>query len=509
MNTQRERRNSGVFGARRAVAAAGLSMALITALAGCSGSGFSNPFESSSSTPARAETKRTSTPAPVTPSRTTTTTESPIPRAIVPGIAGEPDIRVRLNAGVSSVTVRSTGGLIWATALGSGRPAARMVSPVKVRVTSLGWEVSDAAGLKGTFDRQAELRLLPQADGATGTSGGAVALGQKSVGDKNVVVPGVSTQPGATLTIDGRRYPGVLALSARSDIGAWAFDVISQVNVEEYIKGVVAAEMYASWPLDAYQAQAVAARSYALHERQRARLTGARFDVESSVADQAYKGVELAPQVHKAVDETRGVILTWNGSVLRSYYHSTSGGRGANARDTWPTSRGFEYNLVGPLQATPREESGSTSPYFRWTISRTRADVSARVRQWGKDHAQPVRALGSITQVVASERNSVGRPSKFAISDSAGRTFVLTGEQLRQSLNVSAPGYTPIVRENRVNSSDMEWQIIGDVVTIRGRGFGHGVGLCQYSAKELAARGMDWRAILNRFYVGAKIEKAY
>ena len=506
MNTQLNGWKSGVFAARRALVASGLSVALV--LAGCSGSGISNPFESSSRSTTRPENKRASKPTPSAPVTKTPTVETPIPRAIVPGVAGEPDVRVRLSAGVSSVTVRSTGGLVWAAALGSGRPAARLVSPVKVRVTSQGWEVSDAAGLKGTFDRQAELRLLPQADGVGGPVGGAVASGQKNIG-YGAPSSGVSAHPGATLTIDGRRYPGALALTARSDVGAWAFDVISQVGVEEYIKGVVAAEMYASWPLGAYQAQAVAARSYALHERQRARLIGSRFDVESSVADQVYRGVEMAPQVHKAVDDTRGVVLTWNGSVLRSYYHSTSGGRGANARDTWPTSRGFEYNLGGPLQATPREESGMTSPYFRWAVSRTRADVSARMRQWGKDHGQAVRELGSITQVVVSERNSVGRPAKFAISESAGRTFVLTGEQLRQSLNVNAPGFGAIVRENRVNSSDMEWQIIGDVATIRGRGFGHGVGLCQYSAKELAARGMDWQSILNRFYVGAKIERAY
>ncbi|MBX9736369.1 MAG: SpoIID/LytB domain-containing protein [Phycisphaerales bacterium] len=509
MNTQQlgtmftrgsDARRFGGHGRSRPVAAWAGAVA-ITLMAGCSGSGISNPFESGSSSTAKAPARTT----PVATPPRASTSETPIPRAIVPGVAGEPEIRVRLSAGVGSLKVGSTGGLVWVTALGSERPPARMVAPVSVKVTSLGWEVSDAAGLTGRFDRQAELRLLAQANGVVEVAsarGKVLASGAGSA-------PGVSTKAGATLTVEGRRYPGALAMSARSDIGMWAFDVISQVGVEEYIKGVVAAEMFASWPLDAYSAQAVAARSYALHERQRARLSGARFDVESTVSDQAYKGVELAPQVAQAVEETRGVVLTWNGSVLRAYYHSTSGGRAASAKDTWPTSRGFEYNLGGPLQATPREETGQTSPYFRWTVSRTRADVSARLRQWGKVNGQTIRELGSITQVLVSERNTVGRPTRFAISDSSGRTFVITGEQLRQACNASVTGFSGVVRENRVNSSDMEWQIIGDVVTIRGRGFGHGVGMCQYSAKELAARGVDWRAILNRFYGGAKIERAY
>ncbi len=493
-------RRLGGDGRLRSVAAVFAGAMAIVLMAGCSGSGISNPFESGSSSTTKAPART----APVaTPSRASGG-ETPIPRAIVPGVAGEPEIRVRLSAGVGSLKVGSTGGLVWVTALGSERPPARMVAPVSVKVTSLGWEVSDAAGLTGRFDRQAELRLLAQANGVVDVASGPAKVLASGAG-----APGVSTQASATLTLEGRRYPGAMALSARSDVGMWAFDVISQVGVEEYIKGVVAAEMFASWPLDAYAAQAVAARSYALHERQRARLSGSRFDVESTVSDQAYKGVELAPQVAKAVEETRGVVLTWNGSVLRSYYHSTSGGRAASAKDTWPTSRGFEYNLGGPLQAMPREETGQTSPYFRWTVSRTRADVSARVRQWGRVNGQTIRDLGSITQVLASERNPVGRPTRFAISDSSGRTFVITGEQLRQACNTSATGFSAVVRENRVNSSDMEWQIIGDVVTIRGRGFGHGVGLCQYSAKELAARGVDWRAILSRFYGGAKIERAY
>ncbi|CAN5794479.1 hypothetical protein BH11PLA1_BH11PLA1_23530 [soil metagenome] len=448
-----------------------------------------------------------------------------IPRAVVPGIAGEPDVRVRLTSATSALKVGVTrpvgggDGVVWVAGAGSARPAARMVAPVSVRLTSRGWVVTDAAGVSGTFDAGSELRVQASPEEGGGVAGSsprytgvtlASASGGNGGGRGAPGSPGArGLMPGAALMIDGRAYPGALALQPRRDAGGAAFDVIAQVGVEDYLKGVVAAEMYPSWPLGAFQAQAVAARSYALHERQRARVNGSRFDVESTTNDQAYRGGEAPPQVARAVDSTRGVILTWNGTVLRSYYSSTSGGRAAGAKDTWPVARGTEFNLAGPLQASPREETGSTSPYFRWTVSRSRGELSSRLREWGRVNAQPVKGIGTIVHVQTAERNVVGRPVRYLVTDAGDRTFTLSAEQLRQACNQSAPGVQAVVRENRVNSGDIEVQIIGDAVSIRGRGYGHGVGMCQWSAKELAERGMDWAAVLTRFYPGAKIEKAY
>lgn len=479
--------------------ALGLVLGSALGLGACSSSSVSNPF--AKSTP-KAETVSK----PV---------ETPVQRAIVPGVAGEPDVRVRLQAGTGKLQVGSTGGLIWAAEIGGTggvqRAPARMVAPVQVRLNSVSWELTDAAGLTGRFDRSAELRLLPTADGfaspvAAASSVPAYGTGAPSAGGAAKPAPVTST---ATLMIDGRRYPGALCLNARSELNMWSFDVISQVGVEDYLRGVVASEMYSSWPLAAFQAQAVAARSYALHERQRSRLNGARFDVESTTADQAYKGGEYTPQVQQAVESTRGVILTWNGIVLRAYYSSTSGGRAASAKDTWPTSRGYEYNLMGPLQATPREEIGQTSPYYRWTVSRGKAELSMRIREWGRAYGQPVKDLGTLAQVAVADRNSVGRPTRYVVTDTAGRSFSVTAEQFRQACNQPGPGLAAIVRENRVNSGDVEVQLVGEVATIRGRGFGHGVGMCQWSAKELAERGADWRSIVTRFYPGAVASKAY
>src|SRR5207248_1928652 len=100
----------------------------------------------------------------------------------------------------------------------------------------------------------------------------------------------------------------------------------------------------------AYEAQAVAARSYALHERERASALGLAFDVESSDKDQVYGGASASGPVREAVASTRGVVLMDGEKLLRAYFSSTCGGRAASARDTWPIGPGYEFNLAAPLQ---------------------------------------------------------------------------------------------------------------------------------------------------------------
>src|SRR5690606_21035761 len=136
---------------------------------------------------------------------------------------------------------------------------------------------------------------------------------------------------------------------------------------ESYLPGVVAKELYQTWPLPTFQAQAVCARSYALHERGRARAAGRLFDVEATTQDQVFAGATDLPVAHSAVESTRGQVITYRGGVLRAYYSSTSGGRAASAADTWPTGPGFEFNQAFPLQAAPRQYFDQASPAYRWT----------------------------------------------------------------------------------------------------------------------------------------------
>lgn len=451
-------------------------------------------------------------------------------------ISAEPEIRVRLHAAVQSITIESAGTGAGARLLVAGGPPGGMIEPgasralrgaVIVRRSGPEWIVSASSpggGVLATF-RAADGMGLGFADGS----------GRSEVRVQSVV------------------YPGRMWLIPRSDAGDRAFDVVEHVGLESYLPGVVAKEMYAGWPTAAYQVQAVCARTYALHERARTLAGGARrawFDVESTERDQAYVGVTGNRAAAEAVRSTRGMVLADGDRLLRAYFSSTCGGRAASAADTWPTGPGFEFNLAGPIQARVREVACQGAPMYRWTVRRDRSELVQRLRAFGQRMQLQVRNLTDLWAIEPLAFNPTGRPSAFKVIEPGGRWFRLSGEQLRLAMNQSvaraaipgnsaSPGLAPtgavlgapaeaelvgpapaapasvpdVERGTRVLSSDVEITgprgSTGGAVTISGRGFGHGVGMCQYCAKAFAERGEDWRITVLRFYPGARLVAAY
>jgi stage II sporulation protein D len=382
-----------------------------------------------------------------------------------------------------------------------GRPAARMAAPIEARLSAAGWQVTDSAGLIAKFPRTAavlvsaeeNLAAPPTESGVLGPGGGGST-------------PGVAS-PSAGVIINGKRYQGVLQLVARTDGNT--FDAVEQLPLEEYLKGVVTAEMFRNWPLAAYQAQAVAARSYAISERSRRRALGAGFDVESGTADQAYSGLSDNALAVKAVNDTKGCVLTWNSAVVRAYYSSTCGGRAASARDAW-SSDPSAYNFAGPIQGVTRDFACQEATYYRWAVTRSRADLATRLRDYGRvTKGSPLRNLTGVERIGVASVNAAGRPNRFTIMQPGGQTYTVSAEELRSGANHAVAGLPAVTAQTRVHSSDLEAVVVGETVTMQGRGFGHGVGMCQWCAKGFAEKGEAWPAIVTRFYPGARVERVY
>lgn len=320
-----------------------------------------------------------------------------------------------------------------------------------------------------------------------------------------------TADPSAMIRVNGKAYPGRMRILARADQNNRVFDVIEYVMIEQYLPGVVSKEMFANWPRGAFLAQAVIARTYALHERARSMAAGETFDVRAGQSDQAYDGTTINAQALEAVRETRGTALVFDGRLLRAYYSSTCGGRTGAARDTWLTSRGFEFNLARPIQEHSRNCYCQEAPLYRWTVQRTRAELTQRFRAFGQAYRLPIRQLQAIESISIEDYNADGRPRKYSVVESgaSGNTYLLTAEEFRLACNTSSGNLPAIDRKSRVYSGDAEVTIRADTVTITGRGFGHGVGLCQYCAREMARQGIDWRSIVLSFYPGAETEKLY
>jgi stage II sporulation protein D len=320
--------------------------------------------------------------------------------------------------------------------------------------------------------------------------------------------------PGAALTIkplgdellrlDDDPVPGVVALVPT---GAGGFDIVERVGIEAYLPGVIAKELYSNWHPETFKAQAIAARSYALHERARRRSIGSAFDVENTTADQVYGGATTHEVAHRAVRETAGVVLAWEGSVLRAYYSSTTGPRAASAADTWPTEGEFAFNLARPIQATPRGEEDKLSPRWNWSVTRDAGTLARRFGAFGSDRGSTLRRLRTIRSIEPIARNAFDRPSRYRVVERNGDAHELRAEDLRVAMNFRAPGVPK--PEGRVYSSDFRVLIAAGKATITGQGFGHGVGMSQFGAQAKALAGETAEDILMWYYPGAELARAY
>jgi len=380
---------------------------------------------------------------------------------------GGPDLRVRLAHDAESATIGAGEG--HRLTASTGRRSRTLRPPVRVTVERGRVRLVDAAGGSSDWPRGREVLIASDRGG---------------------------------VVIDEALYPGDAVIVPK---GESAFDVIERVPIEEYLPGVLSKELYAGWRDATYEAQAIAARSYALQERQRRRALGSAFDIESDTRDQAYGGSEAHAKARRAVAATRGVVLTYLDAPLRAYYSSTCGGRPASARDTWPIGQGFEFNLAGPIQATPRQCPCGFSPRYRWTVTRDAQTLAQRLAAFGADRGSDLRQLRALAAIEPARRNVAGRPAVYRVVDRDGRSWRLSAEDLRLALNFTGRGQGPPPTDARAWSGDVEVAVEGATVRIEGRGFGHGVGMCQFGAEGLARQGRTAAGILAHYYPGARL----
>jgi stage II sporulation protein D len=229
------------------------------------------------------------------------------------GHTGEPQVRVLLVQGAKVVTVGCTAPL----KAGKGRRFFRL-----------------PAGRYGVGPRIA----LPVRRSGSGRSLGRVA---------------VFACPRAPLTLDGRAYHGTFVVHSNGS----RLSVVNVLALDTYLRGVVPSESPARWPIPALEAQAVAARSYAVSELR----PDAPYDLLPDTRDQVYGGIAAERRrSDKAVYDTRGQVLTWNGQVARTYYSSSSGGRTEAVQDAWPGTAPVPY-----LRSVP-DPYDTYSPHHTW-----------------------------------------------------------------------------------------------------------------------------------------------
>ncbi len=328
-------------------------------------------------------------------------------------------------------------------------------------------------------------------------SGGGWRVGAATLGS------GVLTLMPATdgsVTINGQPYHGSYRLVP---VTADRFDVVNDVDIEDYLKGVVAKEMLRLWDLQAYEAQAIVARTYALYEMKTA-PDGRYWDLYPDQRSQVYGGIgaESGKSV-EAVDATRGIVVAYGPRgqerIFKAYFSACCGGISQSASDA------FGDPWSEPLSDQNRGAICAASPTFTWGPILVRKDeLTRRIRSWGAKRNRPEQSLADLRSIDIASINRFGRPVRFVVTDSRGAQYNLSGEEMRMAINteaaVGSTVYSSFFRP--VNDADA-------VRFIDGHGHGHGVGLCQWCAQVRAEHGQRAEDIVLSFYPRGRLVRAY
>lgn len=277
---------------------------------------------------------------------------------------------------------------------------------------------------------------------------------------------------------------------------------LNQVGFEDYLRGI--AEMPASWPLEAQKAQVIAARSYLLAERASGGYSGYGADICATDACQVYQGADREPTTplwQRAVRETEGQVLLYQGSPILARYHSTDGGH------TKSNLEAYGHD-VPYLQGVP-DPDDAVSPLHHWVVTFSLADLEASLRS----RAETAPPSGRLVQVARSPGGPLmvtteepGRPQAQATLDPV-RVMVRLNNDAPDRFpdrypgpTESGNGFLPLT----VPDEDYTARTEGDTVVIDGRGWGHKVGMSQYGAKGKAERGLGAADILAEYYSGLR-----
>jgi len=248
--------------------------------------------------------------------------------------------------------------------------------------------------------------------------------------------------------------------------------LINVLPLEDYLFGVVGAEMPLAFPEEALKAQAVAARTYAL--RKKLDTVDQPSHLGSSVLHQVYRGLSREdPRIGASVEATRGEVLTYNLEPIEAYFHASCGGR----TETGQAALSRDLPYLQPVECPCGKLAAS-----RWELVVASAELSSALKGREAD------------SLSIASRSETGRVRML----SAGAGTWVDAVDFRQRL-----GY------GKLKSLWFEIEKLADGIRIKGRGYGHGAGMCQWGAKALADAGWNYRRILLHYYPGVEIQQLY
>lgn len=266
---------------------------------------------------------------------------------------------------------------------------------------------------------------------------------------------------------------------------------VNVLNIEDYLRGVVPAEMPAYWSAEALKAQAVAARNYALQRVETNR--GSNFNVSSDTSSQVYGGYDAeTPATNKAVEETRGIVMLSGGEIAAAFFHSSSGGCTEDSEDVWSGKVPYIKSKEDPYDKNDN--------YYNWKVSYTTEQLIDKLAAAGYKFKK-------ITDINELARTSSGeRVKKLEIKGEGtnGKPLaveICNADNVRIALGLRSSLFKFTSKYN--SKKDLTG------VEITGSGWGHGLGMSQYGARGMAEKGYNYQEILKYYYSGVVLAEDY
>lgn len=260
-----------------------------------------------------------------------------------------------------------------------------------------------------------------------------------------------------------------------------------RIKLEKYLEGVVAAEMDPKWPQNSLAAQAILARTFTLKKIKDGGVKAHGTDASTSVEEfQAYDPSRINDKVRKAVRDTRGMVLTYQGAYINGWFHADGGGLTASS-----AVEGLEYRKEKSPYITSVKDPGQsiTVPENKsWTASFDLGTVRQKVKETvGKDP-------GPVQSAAVLEKGPSGRAMKVQIN----------------SVTLSAPALRLALGNEEMRSSFIsKFAVENGKLVIQGKGYGHGVGMSQWGARALAEQGKSAEEIVKYWFKDVELEKLW
>jgi len=287
------------------------------------------------------------------------------------------------------------------------------------------------------------------------------------------------------VTINGKKYRGDLEIMINPKTPN-TLNALNRVMLEDYLKGVVPSESPSSWPLESLKAQALAARTYSVANWNKNNAQG--FDLAATVSDQVYNGLAVEKEsTNQAVEETRNKVIFHQGRPINALFFSCSGGKTDSALAVW----GVDLPYIQPVADFDQE-----APRFKWQKTTSNSEIQNALNKLGVN-------VGAIKEITPISFTPAERVKEIKFSGTSGEAIV-DANKFRFALGLNSTLWTVKA------SSEKRFSLIGfdfspKNFTFTGGGWGHGLGMSQWGARQMASDGKNAEEIVKHFYTGVEV----